>query len=171
MAEKWPDQTTRELLAQRAVQDDHYEPRRAALEALAEKWPDQTTRELLARRAVQDDHYEPRRAALRALAEKWPDQATRELLAQRAVQDPDEETRGAACSELGKMHSEFGRILPTRDLDGIGPYFDPLKPIPRDHIERVAKRCGIRLEDIDGQVASLSDHLGWDITRGAEKKP
>ena len=169
LAEKWPDETTRELLAQRAVQDDHHDPRLAALRALAEKWPDETTRELLAQRAVQDDHHEPRSAALQALAEKWPDGTTRELLAQRAVEDPDAEARGAACSALGKMHSEFGRILPTRDLDGVWSYLDPLKPIPRDHIERAAEEAGIRPDDIDAQVASLSAHLGWDVTRGAEK--
>jgi len=110
-------------------------------------------------------------AALQALAEKWPDETTRELLAQRAVQDPSDHVRGVACSALGKMHSEFGRILPTQGLNGYAPYLDPLEPIPRDHIEGAAERCGIRVEDIDAQVASLSAHLGWDITRGAEKKP
>ena len=58
------------------------------------------------------------------------------------------------------------RILATKDLDGVGPYLDPLKPIPRKHIER----AGIRPDYIDAQVASLSAHLGWDVTRGAEKK-
>jgi len=101
------------------------------------------------------------------LAEKWPDETTRELLAQRAVQDPDETRRGEACQALGKMHSEFGRILPTRDLDGTASYLDPLKPIPRDHIEKAAEKAGVRPEDIDAQVASLSAHFGWDITVGA----
>ena len=136
---------------------------------MAREWPDETTRELLAQRAVQDDHQSPRRAALQALAEKWPDETTRELLAQRAVEDPNAERRGVVCCALGKIHSEFGRILATKDLDGVGPYLDPLKPIPRDHIERAAERAGIRPDDIDAQVASLSAHLGWDVTRGAEK--
>ena len=100
--------------------------------------------------------------------ETWPDDTTRGLLTQRAVEDPDGEIRGLACSALGKMHSEFGRILPTRDLDGVAPYLDPLEPIPRDHIEKAAKECGILPEDIDAQVASLSAHFGWDITRGAK---
>ena len=80
------------------------------------------------------------------------------------------DSRGEACSALGKMHSEFGRILPTKDVDGVAPYLDPLKPIPRDHIEGAAEKAGIRPDDIDAQVASLSAHLGWDVTRGAEKK-
>jgi len=68
------------------------------------------------------------------------------------------------------MHSEFGRILPTRDLDGVGPYLDPLEPIPRKQIERAAANSGIRPDVIDAQVASLSAHLGWDVTLGAKKK-
>jgi hypothetical protein len=102
------------------------------------------------------------------LAEKWPDQATRDLLARWAKEDPDDQLRGAAFSALGGMHSDFGRILPTRDLDGVGPYLDWLQPISRNHIERAAQRARIRPDDIDAHVRSLSDHLGWDITRGAK---
>ncbi len=170
LAEKWPDQTTRDLLSQRAVQDDNEDTRRAALRVLAEKWPDQTTRDLLSQRAVQDDNEDTRSAALQALAEKWPDQTTRDLLAQRAVEAPDISERGAACSALAGMHCEFGRILPTQDSDGIGPYLDPLEPIPRKHIEQAAAKAGIRPDDIDAQVASLSAYLGWDVTAGAKKR-
>ena len=165
---KWPDETTRALLEQRAVQDDHDAPRSAALQALAAKWPDEATRALLEQRAVQDDHHAPRSAALQALAETWPDEATRALLAQRAVKDPDDQVRGAVFSALGTMHSQLGHILPTRDLDGWGPYLDPLQPISRDHIQQAAKETDIRPDDIDAQVASLSAHLGWDVTRGAK---
>ena len=42
------------------------------------------------------------------------DQTTRELLTQRALKSPDISERGAACSTLGKMQSEFGRILVQR---------------------------------------------------------
>jgi hypothetical protein len=66
------------------------------------------------------------------------------------------------------MHSEFGRILPTKDLYGYGPNLDLLALIPREQIEKAAATAGIAPEDIDAQVASLSAHLGWDITRGAK---
>jgi hypothetical protein len=92
------------------------------------------------------------------------------LLAQRAVQDSEPATRGAAFSALGKMHSEFGRILPRRSFIGWATSFDPLEPIPREHIERAAARAGIRPEDIDATVAALSAHLGWDLTRGAKPR-
>ncbi len=63
LAEKWPDQATRDLLAQRAVQDDNEYTRSAALQALATRWPDQNTRDLLVLRAVQDDNDATRRGA------------------------------------------------------------------------------------------------------------
>jgi hypothetical protein len=168
LAEKWPDEATRALLSNRVVLDDHYDPRLAALQALAEKWPDEATRALLSKRAVLDDYYDPRRAALQALAEKWPDEATRALLKRRAVHDSHDQVRGLAFCALGTMHSPFGRILPTRRLDGRGPYLDPLRPISREQIEQAAKKAGIRPDDIDAQVTSLSAHLGWDVTRGAK---
>ena len=133
MAEKWPDQTTRDLLAQRAVQDKDGSPRSAALEALAEKWPDQTTRDLLAQRAVQEKDGSPRSAALEALAEKWPDQTTRDLLAQRAVQDKDGSPRSATLEALAEKWpdqtpatcspsapSRRQRVLPPRRAAGVG---------------------------------------------------
>jgi len=103
------------------------------------------------------------------LAQKWPDQTTREILAQRAVEAPGKEERGAACSALGGMHSEFGRILVMRHVQGVGPYLDPLEPIPHEHINAAAAESGIRPDDIDARVASLSAHLGWDVTVGAKK--
>lgn len=157
-------------VTERLLTSENYCLRWGACEALVATWPDPATRDLVAHHAVQDDDSDVRRAAVRALVEKWPDPATRDLLAQRAVQDDNAEVRGAACSALGKTHSEFGRILPTRDLDGVGPYLDPLEPIPREQIMKAAARVGIRPEDIDTQVASLSAHLGWDVTVGAGKK-
>ncbi|WP_431192439.1 NACHT domain-containing protein [Rhodopirellula bahusiensis] len=102
LAIHWPDDATRKLLMQRAVQDDQELARCGAIEALAEKWPDETTRELLEQRAVQDDHEHPRRVAIEALAEKWPDETTRELLTQRAVQDDHEDPRRAAIEALAE---------------------------------------------------------------------
>lgn len=106
--------------------------------------------------------------ALNMLISYWQDETTHELLAHWAVQHSDKEQRGEVCYALGKMHSEFGRILLMQDLNRYGLYLDPLEPIPPDHIETAAKKAGVRSEDIDAQVASLSDHFGWDITVGAK---
>ncbi|MBW4461088.1 MAG: NACHT domain-containing protein [Nodosilinea sp. WJT8-NPBG4] len=166
LAQTWPDETTHHLLVQRAVQDNDASPRRVALQALAKTWPDETTQQLLAQRAVEDENESPRSAALGALAQTWPDES-HDLLTQRVFQDPNERPRSSAWAALGKLHSEFGRVLPTRFLNGYYPYLDPLEPLPRDHIEATAKQVGIRTEDIDAQVAELLAYFGWDITVGA----
>ncbi len=139
--------------------DDILKP--PALLALSEKWPDETTRKLLEERAVQDEDGYSRLAALQALAEKWPDEVTRELLAERARVD------WFAASLFGKMHSKFGRIVFTKDLDGISPFRDPTKPLSREHIEKAAKKADVPSDKIDETVRSLSAYLGWDITKGS----
>ncbi len=164
LSAKWPDETTHKLLADRAVKDENGYTRRVALKALSENWPDESTRKLLSERAVQDEHEDPRRAALEALAEKWPDETTRKLLSERARID------GVAASVFGELHSRFGHILFTRDIDRLGPYLDPRKPISRKHIEGAAKEARIAPEQIDPTVCSLSEHLGWDITKGSMAK-
>ena len=141
-----------------------------ALEALAENWADDTTRKLLTERAVQDENEYTRRAAIEALAEKWADETTRKLLAQRAVDATlSADQRAEYRVTLGKLHSNFGRIVFTFDLDGIRPYLDLTKPISNDHIERAARKAGIPARRIDETVRSLSKHMGWDITKGAGK--
>ncbi len=110
-----------------------------------------------------------RRGACESLAKHWPDESTRELLRARAVEDQDADSRGVACSVFGGMHSEFGRIVGTKDLDGNGPYLDHLKPLSREHIQRAAERAGIAAGDLEAQIASLNQHLGWDIRVGAPR--
>ena len=161
LADKWPDDTTRKLLEERAVKDEGDGPRSAALQALADKWPDDTTRKLLEERAVKDEDDGSRRAALQALADKWPDDTTRKLLKERAGID------GIAASLLGGWHSEFGRIVFAKDLDGFAPFLDPAEPISPDHIKRAAEKAHVPADKIDETVRSLSAHLGWDITKGA----
>uniref|UniRef100_UPI0031FD462A wHTH domain-containing protein n=1 Tax=Sphaerothrix gracilis TaxID=3151835 RepID=UPI0031FD462A len=92
----------------------------------------------------------------------------RDLFSQRVLQDPDKSPRGAAWTALGKLHSKFGCILPTQDLDGVWPYLDPLEPVSPDHIEAAAQKAGIPSEEIDAQVAALSAYFSWDITVGAK---
>lgn len=164
IAEKWPDEATRSLLTDCAVNDKYHVPRQTALWALAEKWPDETSRSLLTQRAFQDKGDAPRRAALEALAKKWPDETTRHLIIERAVND------GVASAVYGGMSSFFGHIVFTKDLDGIGHYVDPTEPLSQEHIQKAADKAGIPPEQIDETVRSLSEHMGWDITRGSGAK-
>ncbi len=112
LAEKWPDETTRELLAERAVQDGSEYVRRAALEALAQKWPDQTTGKLLAERAVQDENEYTRRAAVEGLEALGADVRLRELLIDRAASDENPDARRDALDRLTSLWPDES----TRDL-------------------------------------------------------
>ena len=175
LVEKWADETTRKLLAERAVKDEEEKPRIAALVALGAVWPDETTRKLLTERAVRDESASLRVVALQTLIKRWPDKTTGKLLAEHAVQDVDKGPRCAALEALlmkralGKVISEFGRIVFTRYLDTIVPYLDPAEPMSREHIGRAAEKAGVAADKIEETVRSLSEHMGWDITKGAGK--
>jgi hypothetical protein len=107
--------------------------------------------------------------APRILAGTWPGEETREVLSGQALTDPESDVRGAAFHFLGEMSSDLGKLLTTLNLDGQRPYRDPLEPILQEHIERAARLVGIPQVDIPGEVASLSEFVGWDITKGAKK--
>lgn len=170
LAESWPDDTTRALLAVRAVGGDRALSRCFALAVLAKSWPDDTSRSLLTQRAVQDKDYHTRRAALEAMSKSWPDDATRALLSQSAAGDAEAEVRGKAASLLGAMHSHMGHRLYTQQLDGTGPYLDPRSPLARDHVARAAAEAGIAEHDIGAHLASLEAFLGWRVSVGLRPK-
>ena len=114
-------------------------PRSAALQALAEKWPDQTHAATCSPSAPSRmTTMPPGSAALQALAEKWPDETTRDLLAQRAVQASGRTGAGRDVPRWARCTPSLAASCRRETLDGIGPYLDPLEPIPRDHIERAA---------------------------------
>lgn len=169
LAETWSDQSTRELVIRHAVQDRYYSTRSAALQILADVWPDQASQDLIVNRVVQDRHNLPRCTAMQILARLWPEQSTKELLVRRSVKAKIITERAVASYLLGKMHSKFALIVFTRDLDGVRPYLDPLEPISFEHIKNAALNTDIPVGDIENQIASLSNYLGWDITIGAKK--
>jgi hypothetical protein len=198
LAGQWPDETTRRLLSDRAVQDSGEPVRSSALAELAGQWPDETTRRLLSDRAVQDASESVRSNTLAELARQWPDEATRRLLSDRAVQDSNSDVRssalvmlagrwadertqqlladrvrvdGYAATSRGRTHSRFGEIVFTRDLDGIGPYLDPAKPLRSEHVARAVEKAGMPKDGIDEATRSLSAHMGWDITAGSGGLP
>ncbi|MEM8643138.1 MAG: HEAT repeat domain-containing protein [Cyanobacteria bacterium P01_G01_bin.54] len=100
LTETWPDETTRQLLSQRAIEDKHEVSRSTALELLSKTWPDETTHQLLTQRAVEDEHFYTRSIALELLTEEWPDETTHQFLTQRAVEDEDESPRSTALGML-----------------------------------------------------------------------
>lgn len=64
-------------------------------------------------------------------------------------------------------HSSFGKIVLKKDYYW-GGYLDVKQPVGREHIEKAAKYVGVAPDQIDATVESLSDYLGWDITKGFE---
>ncbi len=158
----WPDDETKQLLRERAVQDAHEDVRRAALEQLAEHWPDEETKQLLRERAAQDAHEDVRSSALKLLVEHWPDEEI-SLLLKKSIS-----VVGIAASRHGKEHSHFGEIvfwrIPNVDLEN---WLNPRQPIPSEHIQKAAEAAGIAPDKIDEAVRSLSAHMGWDITKGS----
>ncbi len=92
LATGWKNnQQVAQLLGDRAVNDQNYSARSAALTALATNFRDADgTLELLRERAVNDQNEDARRAAVTALATNFRDaDGTLELLRDRAVNDPD----------------------------------------------------------------------------------
>ena len=161
LAKGWPDDETRHLLSEYALHGEDISLRSTILEQLAQVWPDGKTRRLLNERAVQDEYERPREEALNQLAMGWPDDETRNLIRERTFLD------GSAATLHGKSHSYFGEILFTKDLDCFHPYLDPRTPLTREHIDNAAKEADINPNKIDETLASLSEHMGWDVTKGS----
>ena len=72
----------------------------------------------------------------------------------------------AFYTKLGAVHSAFGEIVLTRYLDGDDPYLDLVKPIPHARIRSAAAKAGVDASKVASTVDSLSEFLGWDITKG-----
>lgn len=166
LAKVWPDEATREFLIQREIQDSSEYVRTVTLEALAEKWPDNVSYEFFIKCAVHDGSEFVRLVAFKVLATKWVNDTTRGFLAQQIVRFSNEMFRSEACVVFANMHSRFGHILFTRDLDGVTPYLDPLKPVSQRHIDEAVLKAGSDIKDAPTIVAALSAHLGWDVTTG-----
>lgn len=100
LAHEWSDETTRELVTERASQDKNDDCRASAFKLLVNKWPDETTRTFLTDRAILDRDGTPRRVALECLANKWPDETTRAFLTDRARRDEDSWLRQVTLTYL-----------------------------------------------------------------------
>ncbi len=83
-----------------------------------------------------------------------------ELKAQRLPNLP-----GKAWYSFAEQHSIFAAFLVTPNFLS---YRDLTQAIDRSHIEEAAERTKVPSNQIDETVRSLSQHLGWDITKGLE---
>ena len=144
--EPWADESTRELLSQRAVDDEDYQPRAKALELLAghEPWA---------------DHEETLAARQTFIVEIFRDGVTPEQRGEAACLW----FRSAGRSD----HLAYGkeRVF-SRDADGIEPYLDPYEPISDEHLSKVALKASISDDQRDEMVEQMNATLGWDIRSG-----
>jgi len=170
LAQGWPrTQELLDLLIERARQDQHPTPRRAALRALAQSWPQsQELLNIFIESARQDQHSTPRSTALRALTQGWPQSRdVLNLLAERARQDEHPAPRGRAMGGLAKLQlDQSAVVLISLTLNGLGPYLDPRKPLPIEHIQKAARKLKIEEPALKEQIAEYSKVLGWDLLEG-----
>ncbi len=176
LSEKWPDDTTRKLLKERAVHERHSESRLVVIYCLANTWPDDTSRKLLEEHAAQDEDGLPRAEALRLLADKWPDIATRKLLEYRAVQDMEEVPRRAALIALaGNWPDDKTRKLleerAVRDTEEL-PRSAAFKALadnwPDEATRKLIEECAVQHENIASRFnafKSLIDNWPNEATR------
>ena len=71
---------------------------------------------------------------------------------------------------LASRHSEFGKILFSRDFDGKMPPIDPCLTISKKRIEKVAKKLNLSSDEMAKEFQSLDDYLGWDLRKGLKIK-
>ncbi len=91
----------------------------------------------------------------------WPDETTCTRLTQHTIDVGLSAYRRTKCSvALGKMHSEFGRIVSTEDLEGCAPYLALTKLIFLNDIKREAEKASVPARKIGQTVRSLSESLG-----------
>ncbi len=118
LARYWADDRTRDLLEDRAIQDEYGSARVSALDGLARYWANGRTRDLLEDRAIQDEDKYARSLALKALAKTWADNRTRRLLEDRAIQDENGFTRAGAFDALAETWTDnrTRRLLEDRAI-------------------------------------------------------
>ena len=141
----WADEPTRQFLSQRAVNDEHWQPRAKALELLAgdERWA---------------EHEDTIAARNRFFA---------------AISDAEsKDQRGAiACHWFGTAQSadplsDSKKRVFSRDIDGVSPYLDPREAVSDEHLAKVAKNANLDDEQLAEMVEQMNATLGWDIRRG-----
>lgn len=143
--EPWADETTRQLVTLRAVEDKDYQARSKALELLAghEPW------------AAHDETLTMRHRFLEQI---------------RDAARP-EERGAAACDWFGTVGGSDPRANAKKrvfstDAYGNSPFLDPRKRVSDEHLAKVARRAGLSEDQINKMVEEMNATLGWDIRKG-----
>lgn len=180
LATHFADDATRQLLSQRAVNDEYPEPRAKALELLAgaERWADEPTRQLLSQRAVNDEHPEPRAKALELLAgdERWDEHedtiaARNQFLADISGAASADQRGAIVCQWFGTVKSSEPRSDAKKFVFRNEAYewsstLDPREPVSDEHLAQVAENSNLDDEQLAEMVEQMNESLGWDIRKG-----
>jgi hypothetical protein len=82
---------------------------------------------------------------------------TKFFLLERAVQDADAGPRSTALLGWAQLSGKRQHaLLLSRDVDGIAPGLDPLEPISAAHLQKVADRLGMTIEDVQSAYEALA---------------
>ena len=103
LAEKWPDETSRALITNLAVNGVTPRDKTAALTVIVHYWPDSNARALVAE-SLLDASEEVRGTATMIIGKKWNDQSAIALLV-RQLEDPSDWVKAVAVQFLS-MHGE-----------------------------------------------------------------
>lgn len=63
-------------------------------------------------------------------------------------------------------HSVFGNLLVRQVPYRTAKFLDLTKPIAQQHIDKVADAAGILPDEVDCNLKSLTEYLGWDLLKG-----
>lgn len=136
--------------------------RRALVKALGAIGDLRATDALLARLQDVQEAQEVRNAAAVALGQIGGTRGIAGLSA--CFQDTDKDMRCSAVEGLSHSCAEqIDRCLLSRDLDGVGPWLDPLSPITSDRIEEAADRLEKSPEEIQQRYAALAERFGLKL--------
>ena len=85
----------------------------------------------------------------------------RETLYECVLKDKDENVRGEAFLALARIIPRWpeARTLASRDLDGLSPGLDPLRPRAEGFVNRAAERLG----KTPGEICDLYQRLGSEL--------
>lgn len=159
ISKKYQNQEIRDLL-QHALTDLNTPTRQMALKQLAEYWPDQETYDNLVQ-ALKDDNQAIRHTALDILYKYWPKSITQKLINLESYHNT------FAAFIKANEHSKFGALIFQNDMEYKSTYHNPKLAINKKNISVAAAKANIPEADIPAMVKSLSQHIGWDITKGS----
>ena len=138
--------------------------RRVVAQALGAIKSETAVEPLIAR--LEDKDADVRKAVAQALGAIKSETAVEPLIAR--LEDEDADVRQDALSGLAQGLEEIDCKLLSRDLDGIGPFLDPRKPINDAFAKRAASELELPVEDVQVRYEKLAARFGLRLAWRAD---